>query len=240
MTLQVQMRTTDRRVWAMKRESDNKFYALVTNPRDYEIFVPDDTIVWACESENPEFSDMLYNVMYRIMQYGEHVDSYFAKHRLGLLRNLNRLNNFDMRELVKPKIELFNKSPSLSPDSKFLASVGLMSHDVTISENDVKPIPGFDRLALHFRFLQDAKYRYIYALALPWNEETKESYKKASLYITAFTQNDPDFRKYLEAISAHTMNLPGDCNTNQIEIDNEDRISRFNYFFEKVGKGKIK
>ena len=232
MTIQIQRRT-NQIVWGLKPVSENKFYALVTEPRSFEVFSPNDTIVREYEFNNPEFTDMLYQVMYRVMLYGRHVGSYYKTWRYRLTHFGE--NNL-MYEMVKPKIDLFHQSKFVTPDSTVVDADSLMMSKSELKEEDYKPIPGFDRLTFSYAQQQDDKYKYLYALALPINKETGNSISRASVYITAFMLNDAEFEKYKSAIQSSKLKLDAykNHNSNTLNRDNADRIQRFRDYFTKV------
>lgn len=233
MNPQVQMRTSDQRIWALKPVSRNKFYALVTDPRDYEGFRPVDTIVLACEFDNPVFADMLYQVMYNVMQYQIHVDGYFKKRwwQLGSLK----YENHKLCEMVKPYLEKFSRSEYVTPDNVSAQGDALMTYNFTPKEDEYKPVSGFERLTFSYAQKQDDKYKYLYALALPKDKETQKIENLATVYITAFMANDAEFDEYKKAIYDCKLWLDRNrSNDRRFEYNNMDRINRFTDYLTKI------
>lgn len=228
MTIQVQQRTTDQHVWALKPVSANKFYALVTNSRGYEMFYPNDTIVWECEFDNPEFTNMLYQVMNRVMLYQNHVNSYYTKR---WYRWNHRGDNQRFYKMVEPKIQLFNQSKFVTPDSTMADVDSLMTYKPSETEERYKPIPEFDRPTLAYAQQQDDKYKYLYALAVPKGKEDGEYMSYAAVYITAFMLNDPEFEKYRSF--TNNAKIKTDLTNSWLDYNNGDRIQRFRDYFTK-------
>ena len=228
MTIQVQQRTTDRHVWALKPVSANKFYALVTNSCGYEMFFPNDTIVWECEFDNPEFTDMLYQVMNRVMLYQNHVNSYYTKR---WYRWNHRGDNHIFYKMIEPKIKLFNQSKFVTPDSTMADVDSLMTYKPAETEERYKPIPEFKRLTLAYAQQNDDKYKYLYALAVPKGKEDDKDVSYAAVYITAFMSNDPEFEKYRSF--TNNAKIKTDFTTSMLGYNNADRIQRFRDYFTK-------
>ena len=231
MTTRIQQRTTDQHVWALKPVSANKFYALVTNPCEYEMFIPNDTIVWECEFDNPEFTDMLYQVMYRVMLYQNHVNSYYTKwwYRLN-----HRGDNQKLYKMIEPKIKLFNQSKFVTPDSTMADVDSLMMYKPTeLTEKTYNPIRDFNRLTLAYAQQQDDKYKYLYALALPKNKVNDKDLSYATVYITAFMLNDPKFQEYKSSTDFAKLKTELTHKNRWVYHENADRIERFRDYFTK-------
>lgn len=231
MNPQVQMRVSDMRIWALKQESANKFYALVTPQQEYEKFNPNDIIVHAYEFDNSKFLDMFYQVMHNVMQYQIHVDNYFKKKWYQLIG----YHNYKVREMAKPYIEKFYLSEYVTPDSTLVNGNALMTCNIALKEDEYKPIPGFKRLTYALAQKQDNKRKYLYALALPIDMETQKFVDLAAVYITAFMANDPEFERYKKAIYDCKLDFDRKRNLSCIyDYCNEERMTRFNDYFTKV------